>query len=222
MDFVALDFETANSDLASACEIGLVKVESGRITGRYTSLIRPPEDLFRVSHFNSRIHGISLEMIQGASRFDQIADEVFGFIGNSPLVAHQASADIAILNALGNRYQIEIPANQVFCTLRLSQALLKLEKNGLESVADHLGIPITTAHRALPDAEVDAQIACALLALANSNSLLELFSELSVFIGEADKRQTKSGRSSSSRDLIDRVARGKNPKFSLDNFSAEI
>lgn len=198
MDFIAIDFETANSDLASACEIGLVKVKSGQITERYTSLIKPPEDLLEVSPRHYGIHGISLEMIQSESTFDQIAPEVLSFIGDSPLVAHQASADIAILNALGLRYNIQIPSNKVFCTLRLSQALLNLEKNGLEVLAEYFEIPVVQSHRALADAEVDAQLAFALLNNANHQNLEDLFLELDVFIGQANKAQTKS-RSSASR-----------------------
>lgn len=204
MDFIAIDFETANSDLASACEIGLVKVESGRITERYTRLIKPPEDLLEVSPRHYGIHGISLEMIQGASTFDQIASEVLGFIGDSPLVAHQASADIAILNALGVRYNIQIPPNKVFCTLRLSQSLLNLEKNGLEVLAQYFEIPIVQSHRALADAEVDAQLAFALLNNANQQNLESLFLERDVFIGQANKPQTKSRRSASRTGVVKR------------------
>jgi DNA polymerase-3 subunit epsilon len=223
MNFVSIDFETANSDLASACEIGMVKVESGKAVARFTRLIRPPEELFSIGPINARKHGISLEMLQFESSFEQISDEVFSFIGDSPLVAHQASADIAILNALGRRYQLAIPSNQVFCTLRLSKALLNLEKYGLEPVAHHLGIPVVEAHRALPDAEVDAQVANALLEFANSTSLLDLFSELGVFVGQSNKPQTSGARSATkSRDLIDRAIRGRNPEFSFEDYRAEI
>jgi DNA polymerase-3 subunit epsilon len=223
MDFVAIDFETANSDLASACEIGLVRMRAGEVVAKFSRLIRPPEDLLLVHPINGRIHGITLQMLDEAETFDRIADDILDFIGDSPLVAHQASADIAILNAVGHRYNIEIPPNKVFCTLRLSQTLLGLQKNGLEAVANHLGIPVTEKHRALPDAEVDAQVANALLKIANSTSLLELFSELGVFIGESNKPQTSRGRSSTrSRDLADMGARGRNPDFSFDDFRAEI
>ena len=195
MDFVAIDFETANSDLASACEVGLVRFSRGQIVARYTNLIRPPEDLLNVNPINGKIHGISIQMLEQAEPFNRLANEIFNFIGDSPLVAHQASTDIAILNAVGDRYKIEIPSNKVFCTLRLSQALLKLEKYGLEVLAQYFGIPIVESHRALPDAEVDAQIAFSLLKHAHHENLEELFMEHNVFIGEANKAQTKSGNS---------------------------
>ena len=42
LTFVALDFETASFARDSACEIGLVRVEDGRVTAEETRFIRPP------------------------------------------------------------------------------------------------------------------------------------------------------------------------------------
>lgn len=41
-DFVAIDFETADQGADSACAVGLVKVEGGRIVRSESHLIRPP------------------------------------------------------------------------------------------------------------------------------------------------------------------------------------
>jgi DNA polymerase-3 subunit epsilon len=42
LDFTAIDFETANSSSASACSVGLVKVQDGRVVDREYWLIKPP------------------------------------------------------------------------------------------------------------------------------------------------------------------------------------
>jgi len=196
VEFVAIDFETANSDLASACEIGLVKVRSGQIIERFESLIRPPADLLRVSPINKKIHRISEEMIAEAKTFDAIQNQVLDFIGDLPLVAHQAQSDIAILNALATRYGFSIPPNKVFCTLRLSQAMLEMKSNSLASLAEYFNIEVQDAHRALIDAEVDATLACALLDMSGDKDLDSLFSRLGIFVGEADKRQSANLRAS--------------------------
>ena len=53
--FVAIDVETANADLASICQIGLVTFADGQIVSGWQSLI-DPEDEF--NEINISIHGI--------------------------------------------------------------------------------------------------------------------------------------------------------------------
>ena len=42
-DFIAIDFETANSSCGSACSVGIAAVSDLRIVDTYYSLIKPPE-----------------------------------------------------------------------------------------------------------------------------------------------------------------------------------
>ena len=42
LDFVALDFETANKYKNSACSLAVITVENGQITKKAYSLIKPP------------------------------------------------------------------------------------------------------------------------------------------------------------------------------------
>ena len=46
MNFVAIDFETADYQRDSACAVALVRVESGKIVAREHRLIRPPRRTF--------------------------------------------------------------------------------------------------------------------------------------------------------------------------------
>ena len=55
IDFTAIDFETATCAPDSACAVGLVRVEAGRITRRMTRLIRPPSRAFEFTY----LHGIA-------------------------------------------------------------------------------------------------------------------------------------------------------------------
>ena len=55
MNFIAIDFETANSNRNSPCEIGIVKVELLR-SDKKSFLIRPKENYF--DWMNTEIHGI--------------------------------------------------------------------------------------------------------------------------------------------------------------------
>lgn len=57
MDFIAIDFETANSSRSSACALGLVEVKDGVITAEHSWLIDPQQ---RFDGMNISIHGITL------------------------------------------------------------------------------------------------------------------------------------------------------------------
>jgi DNA polymerase-3 subunit epsilon len=193
MDFVAIDFETANSNLASACEIGLVKVSGGKVTDRFSALIKPPSELFEVGPIQFGKHGISEEMLEDAKSFDELFPRIRQFIGTSPLVAHQASADIAILNALASRFDLVIPDNKVFCTRRISEVALELPNFKLKTVADSLGIKHDEKHRAGGDAYTAALIALSLLEENEFEYLEMLFEAFDVFVGQANLRQSASG-----------------------------
>ena len=58
VSFTAIDFETANRRLASACALGVVRVRDGRVVDTRYSLIRPPAGHDGFERGNVRIHGI--------------------------------------------------------------------------------------------------------------------------------------------------------------------
>ena len=60
MKFLAIDFETADYGTDSACAVGLVRVESGKIVASESHLIRPP----RPNLYFSYLHGITWEDVQ--------------------------------------------------------------------------------------------------------------------------------------------------------------
>lgn len=58
ISFVVLDFETANSNRASVCEVGLYKVIDGELGGVFSSLVLPPKSVGQFDSRNVSIHGI--------------------------------------------------------------------------------------------------------------------------------------------------------------------
>ena len=61
LTFNSIDVETANSDSASICKIGIVHVCDGEIRGQWKTLI-DPEDWF--SSRNTEIHGIDQATVE--------------------------------------------------------------------------------------------------------------------------------------------------------------
>ncbi|MFX7408721.1 exonuclease domain-containing protein, partial [Acinetobacter baumannii] len=68
-------------------------VPTGRVFHR---LIDPERDIPPES---TRVHGFTAEMLRGKPRFAEIAAELLEFLGDSPIVAHNAPFDFGFLNA---------------------------------------------------------------------------------------------------------------------------
>jgi len=105
MNFIALDVETANSDLSSICQIGVAVFRNGVIANKWVSLV-DPEDYF--DSINESIHGITAEMVQGQPRFNQIVGQLHQFLSGQIVVSHSAF-DRNAVRLVHKRYNIELP-----------------------------------------------------------------------------------------------------------------
>jgi DNA polymerase-3 subunit epsilon len=85
MDFVALDFETANAALSSICQVGLVSFQDGKVIETFSSLV-DPDDYF--DPMNVSIHGIDEESVEGAPVFTAIYPEIYRRVTNAIVVCH--------------------------------------------------------------------------------------------------------------------------------------
>jgi len=152
--FVAIDFETADRSLDSACAVALVKVENWQITERNYWLIRPPREKFRFTH----IHGISWKNVADQPTFQELWPSIVGFIGGATfLAAHNADFDRSVLHACCQAAQVQLPRWRFRCTSRLARRILKIYPTNLPAVCARLGIPLNH-HDARSDAEACARI----------------------------------------------------------------
>ena len=176
MDFVALDFETANRNWNSACEIGLVVVEGGRVVDTYRRLIRPTPNRF--DRGNIRVHGIRPEDVADAPTFAEIYDELLPYLTERHLVAHNASFDIGVLTATARLYGLPKPSLTYSCTVRLARKVWpEAPRYGLGVISGFLGIELNH-HQALSDANACAQIMLRANDLLQAPSTEELLGEL--------------------------------------------
>ena len=153
--FAAIDFETADRLRDSACAVGVVRVEQGRLTDRYYRLIRPPRKRFEFTH----VHGLTWKDVRGSPTFGGIWPELREFIeGADFLVAHNASFDKGVLHRCCEAARVEPPGQEFRCTMQLARARWDLRSAGLAAVCEHLAIPLDH-HQALSDAEACARIA---------------------------------------------------------------
>lgn len=156
-DFVCLDFETTglSGTKDRVTEIGAVKVQDGEVVQRFSTLVNPGRPIPpRVV----ALTGISNDMVEDYPRIHELLPIFLGFLGNLPLVAHNAKFDCKFLerDLLEMGRSIE---NPVADTLQLS----RLRCPGLPSyklgyLTDYFSIPLNDAHRAWCDAEATAKL----------------------------------------------------------------
>jgi DNA polymerase-3 subunit epsilon len=158
MNFIAIDFETAEYSRESACSVGLVKFRNGTAAETFYSLIRPPTLYIRPEFTD--IHGLTVEDVRDAPGFAEVwENSLRSFIGDLPLAAHNAAFDMGVLRAALEWHELPIPPLKYFCTLKLARAAWpELESHALGSLGEHFGI-IYDAHNALEDAR-----ACGIIA----------------------------------------------------------
>jgi len=97
MDFVAIDVETANADMASICQIGVAKYNNGILVEEWSSLI-DPEDYF--DFINIDIHGITEEDVEGKPTFPEIFNQLDSLLNDAICVSHTHFDRVSISRAL--------------------------------------------------------------------------------------------------------------------------
>lgn len=153
--FVALDFETANNDRASACAIGLVRVENGEIVAKEMKLINPDAHF---AWFCINVHGLTEEHVADAPLFHEVWEELTPLLKDAEfIVAHNASFDKSVLHKCCERYRIAPPHHNITCSIKAAKSLCKLPSYKLNKVCAHLDIELNH-HEALSDATACAEI----------------------------------------------------------------
>lgn len=153
MNFVTIDFETANNYPQSACSVGLVRFnESGEVLDTFYRLIKPPKGFDTFYSHNIEIHGIHAYDVSQENMFDYIWPEIEYFIGEDFLVAHNAQFDMNVLKSLLTYFGIEKPDIKYFCSLQVSRKIWpKLPSHALTFLSEHFDFKYN-AHNALDDA----------------------------------------------------------------------
>lgn len=178
MDFVAIDFETANSKRNSVCSVAVVGVKDNKMYEMFYSLVKPPEMNF--SYYNTQIHGITADDVRSMPTFPQIWDKLKMCLDKKIVLAHNASFDMGVLKSVLNTYELDEPNFNYYCTVSIAKKVWPdLENHKLNTLADHFNINFKH-HNALHDSKVCAMIAVLATRESNSNSFLELISKVNL------------------------------------------
>lgn len=197
MDFVAFDFETANSRSDSACQLAAVRVRAGERVAERNWMIRPPSAYF--SRRNIAIHGIRPEDVVDAPTMDRVWPEFVEFIEGNILVAHNAGFDMGVLVASLAAFDIACPHTEFSCTRAIARrAWPGQSRYGLKPLGNWLGIEFRH-HDALEDSRCCAEIALAAARTVEADSFSELEKRLRLSRGRYSLGRVSGPRTVSSR-----------------------
>ena len=154
-----IDFETTGATPAHgarATEVAICLLEGGRIVDRYASLMNAG---VHIPSFITQLTGITNAMVAAAPPADAVMREAAAFVGQRPMVAHNAAFDRQFWRSELAHCGLAA-ANDFACTLLLSRRLYPDAPNHkLGTLAQWFDLPASgRAHRALADAEVAAHL----------------------------------------------------------------
>lgn len=155
-DFVAIDVETANADVASICQVGIVTFSDGQAAGTWQSLLNP-DDYF--DPINVAIHGIEETAIRDAPRFPDVAPVVRRSLEGRTVVSHMPFDRLAM-----DRVHRKYGVSPIECTWLDSARVTRrawpefaARGYGLADVAEFCGVDFRH-HDAAEDARAAGQV----------------------------------------------------------------
>ena len=157
MDFIAMDYETAAGQRATACSVALVVVRDSRVVDSFYSLINPE---VRFSPYNVQVHHITESMVRDAPTWPELWPHIQSFFTANQLVAaHNASFDVSVVRKSLERYGIPPVQFQYIDTVRTSKHFYPdLPNHKLDTVSRALNIDLQHHHNALDDSYACARI----------------------------------------------------------------
>lgn len=150
---IVLDVETTGLDYTKEkiIEFGAVKLVNGKIKDKFETLINAKQHIRKSS---MAVHGITEEMLENAPTEEEIFPKIFEFIGDYPIVAHNAIFDFSFLNRTSKRlYGKPLENHHIDTQFMFKELYPQLESCGLEALMGTFGVDFSTRHRAYADAE---------------------------------------------------------------------
>jgi len=149
--YVAGDVETTGLSAADGhrvCEIALLRFHRGTVVDSLVSLVNP---LRPIDPGASAVNGITNRMVARAPTFSELFPRILGFLGEDPLVFHNAPFDLSFLRAEARLAGGAWPGNPVLDTLVLARRTGRFRSHSLPNICRELGIGFAF-HRAEADA----------------------------------------------------------------------
>ena len=173
---IVLDTETTGLDPLRGdrlVEIGCIEIFNRMPTGQtFHRYINPERDMPAEAF---AVHGLSSEFLASKPLFTEVVEEFLEFIGDAPLVIHNASFDVGFINAELDRIKRQpISRERLVDTLLLARRKHPGVSNRLDDLCSRYAIDNSrrTKHGALLDAELLAEVYIDLIGARQSQLIL--------------------------------------------------
>ena len=192
---IVLDTETTGLDPLRGdrlVEIGCIEIYNRMPTGQtFHRYINPERDMPAEAF---AVHGLSSEFLSSKPLFTEVVEEFLEFIGDAPLVIHNASFDVSFINAELDRIKRQpISRDRLVDTLLLARRKHPGVSNRLDDLCSRYAIDNSrrTKHGALLDAELLAEVYIDLIGARQSQLILASETRVTVSngFGETPRRQ---------------------------------
>ncbi len=140
-------------------EIAAVEIDDFRFTQKSFHVYIDPEREIPASAID--IHGITNDFIRGKPKFAEVAEAFLAFVGDAPLVAHNAEFDFRFLNAeLKRLAKPPLDPARMVDTLAIARSRHPGAANSLDALCKRYGIDLSrrVKHGALIDSEILAEL----------------------------------------------------------------
>ncbi len=181
--FVAIDLETTGLDFEKdeIIEVALVRFENGVPGESVDYLVKPTTAQLRP--FIENLTGIYKKDLEESEPFSAVAGKIYSFIGELPIVAHNANFDSKFLKQTFAKVGVDFSDHPVWDSLTVSRiAYQNIPNHRLDTLVQELDIPRSRAHRALPDADACGRLFVMALEKIQANDpwLVEALSRVAV------------------------------------------
>ncbi len=149
---IVLDTETTGLDYTKEkmVEFAGVRLENGKVKDEFQTLINPKQHIRKSS---IAIHGITQDMVEDAPTENDVMPKILEFIGDYPIVAHNAIFDYTFLNEASLRVTGKGIENPRIDTQQMFKEVYpELESHGLEALTNKFNVELNNHHRAMADA----------------------------------------------------------------------
>ncbi len=195
---IIFDTETTGFDPFSGdrvIEIGAVEMVNRVLTGEnFHAYCNPERD---IPEGAVKIHGITAEFLSDKPLIIDVLDDFIAFVGDAPLVAHNATFDMKFINwELENASKAPIPKEQFKDTLVIARTKYPGQPNSLDALCKRLGVNNSNRalHGALLDSEILADVYVELLGGRQAGLDLSVVSKgmTGAALGNSKKRQARA------------------------------
>lgn len=148
---IVLDTETTGLDYTKEkiVEFAAVRLENGKIKDEFQTLINPKQHIRKSS---IAIHGITQEMVEDAPLEEEIMPKILEFMGDYPIVAHNAIFDYQFLNEACVRVTgRELENARIDTQQMFKEVYPDIESHGLDNLTKKFDVELVNHHRAMAD-----------------------------------------------------------------------